>query len=371
MRKYKDGIEGGIESIRIISGEEAESMEPSLKKGITSALFSEDTGTVDPWELCIAAYENARDNGAEFRFGEEVTGIERCGGFIVKTRNETYHASAVINAAGLQSDRIREMTEEPLIEIRPTAADYIVLDKEPDGAVSHIIFHEGEDGKGLTIVPTIDGNILLGPVSRDADEQEISAEDMRVSTSGLEQIMSLCREIAPGMDTSQRIRNFGSLRPNPYSVEVENGEKKILSKSIKDFVALEEDGLFSLVGIKTPGMTFANELGRLIADKVASYLGIDSLNDSYDPHRKAIVRASELTPDERAELAAADPDYGIIACCCMDVTRAEIRQAIDRGADSFEGIKRRTGAGMGRCQGSRCRLRISEMLESAECSHSD
>ena len=122
--------------------------------------------------------------------------------------------------------------------------------------------------------------------------------------------------------------------------------------------------MFSLIGIKTPGLTFASELGMAVADRVSSYIGKDALRAEFDPCRKAITRARDLTLDERAELVRHDPDYGIVVCRCMDVTKAEIRQAAERGARSFEAVKYRTGAGMGCCQGSRCRKKIKDIIGS-------
>ena len=131
---------------------------------------------------------------------------------------------------------------------------------------------------------------------------------------------------------------------------------------IHDFSILEEDGLFSLIGIKTPGLTISNELGRLTADKAAAYTGRTSKRETFNPTRRAIVRARDLTVEELAIRIEKDPGYGEILCGCMNVTRAEIEEAIRRGAHDFEGVKHRTCVGMGRCQGSRCRKRIWDLL---------
>lgn len=366
-RKYRNGVNGGVKGLKLLSGSEAEDMEPALAKGITSALYSSGTGTVDPWELCIAAYENARDNGASFVFGCRVTDIKReNGGFIIETDGEIYSASAVINAAGLSSDRIREMTEEPHVRLFPSAADYIVLDRRAGDAVSHIIFHESEDGKGLTIVPTVDGNLLIGPTNREASESETEARDMRTDSGGLSHLRKLCSEIAPGIDLGMQIRTFGSLRPDPYYVSLDGDEVEIRRESIKDIRIAEDDGLFSLIGVKTPGLTFSNELGRIVAEKAAAHAGKTDLNEGFDPRRKAIVRARDLSEEERAELIEQDSGYGEIICSCMDVTRSEVLQAVERGAFDFESVKRRTGAGFGKCQGSRCRRRIMDITGKGE-----
>ena len=366
-RKYNDGLRGGVRGLRLLSGAEAEELEPSLAKGISSALFSPSTGTVDPWELCIAAYENAAENGAAFIFGSPVTGIRReDGAFRVDTESGVYSAKAVINAAGLSSDTVREMTEEPFIRLYPAAADYIVLDRAAGASADHIIFHEGEDGKGLTIVPTVDGNLLVGPTRREASAEETEAKDMRTDCGGLKQLEELCREVAPGIDLSLQIRTFGSLRPDPYYVSVQDGCTVRKDDSIKELQILEEEGLISLIGIKTPGLTFSDKLGELVAGKAAAFAGRTMRNPDFDPRRRGIIRAGDLSAEERSELIKQNSAYGEVVCSCMDVTKAEVLQAIERGAYDFESVKRRTGAGFGRCQGSRCRRRVMDILRESE-----
>ena len=362
-RKYDDGMKSGVQGLRLLTGSEALEFEPGLSTGITSALYSESTGTVNPWELCIAAYENARDNGAAFRFNSEVRSVreENCR-LLVETDNSLYSARAVVNAAGLCSDQVRELIKEPLLRLYPTAADYIVLDTSENGKLKHIIFHEGESGKGLTLVPTVDGNILVGPTNRDPEDEHPQMTGFAVDSNGLAELKSLCREIAPSLDTEKQIRAFGSLRPNMFMVHKEDGRIVRDDTRIHDFSILEENGFFSMIGIKTPGLTISNELGRLAADKAAAYAGRTTKRKSFDPHRRAIVRTRDRGADDLAALIQKDPGYGEILCGCMEVSRVEILEAIRRGAHDFEGIKQRTHVSMGRCQGSRCRKRILDIL---------
>ena len=363
-RKFADGIRAGVKGLKLLGGDEAKRLEPGLADGIRSALYSPGTGTVDPWELCIGAYENASANGAGFRFESEVRSIRSENGrFLIETDHVLFSAGAVVNAAGLGSDKVRELLKKPLVRLYPTAADYIVLDSAESKKLSRIIFHEGESGKGVTLVPTVDGNILVGPTNHAPEHEIYSHSGYSVSAGGLAQLQELCKMAAPSIDVEKQIRTFASLRPNPYRVHEESGRIVREDKRIRDFCFLEEDGFFSLIGIKTPGLTFSNELGRLAADKAAAFVGRTALRKTFDPYRRAIVRTRDLSAQDLAALIERDPGYGEIICGCMEVSRSEIIQAIERGAHDFEGVRRRTGIGMGRCQGSRCRKRVWDILK--------
>ena len=194
----------------------------------------------------------------------------------------------------------------------------------------------------------------------------MTACDMRTDLGGLDLLKELCKTIVPGIDLSKQIRTFGSLRPNPYYVSVYGGDVIKKEDNIKDISITEEDGLFSLIGIKTPGLTFSNELGRIVADRAAEHVGKTEPNAGYHPHRKAIVRVRDLNEEERADLINRNNAYGEVICSCMDVTKAEIIQAVKRGAHDFESVKRRTGAGFGKCQGSRCRRRVMDIITKGE-----
>ncbi len=364
QKKLAFGLENGVDGLRILTGDEVLAMEPRISPGVTAALYAPGTGTVDPWELGIAAYENAKANGADFRFGQKLMHMEReAGGFLLETDRESFHARTVINCAGLSSDAVREMLEIPAVRIFPTAADYIVLDDTLGNYVNHVIFHETEEkGKGLTLVPTVDGNLLLGPTEREM----LSAPPGATEPEGLKDLADLCKEVIPNLPLSEQIRNFSAIRPNPYKVTEKDGTWVPSDRSINDFTILSEEGLISLIGIKTPGLSCAAELGRHCAGLAAAFLGDPGPNPRFDPVRKAPVRLHGTPEAARAKIVREDPDYGRIVCLCGDVSLGEIRDAIRRGAVTLDGVKRRAGTGMGRCQGSRCMKEIIEMLAKAQ-----
>jgi glycerol-3-phosphate dehydrogenase len=177
-------------------------------------------------------------------------------------------------------------------------------------------------------------------------------------------MISITVSTTPGFSASAfRIRNFSALRPDPHCVDKTDELWVPSGRSLHDFPIYEENGLISLIGIKTPGLTCAAELGEMCAVFAAVQLGNPGRNPDFDPHRKAIPRVHDLDEASRAALVEKNPDYGEIICQCRDVTLGEIREAVRRGAVSPDGVKRRTGAGMGYCQGGRCMSRILDLLD--------
>ena len=351
-KKYENGLAMGLPGLRLLTGKEAAAMEPGLAAGVTSALYAPTAGTVNPWELGIAACENAAANGAELCLNTRVLGICRTAeGYRVETDRGDCSCRAVVNCAGLAADKVQELLFPTPIHIAPDAADYLILDKAAANKPEHIIQDEPEDGgKGLSAVPTVEGSLLLGPSERENET------DFAVSAAGLSFVRERAGRVLPGLDLSDTIRSFAAVRPNPQRSD---------SSSIGSFV-IEHPGpaFWSLIGIKTPGLTCADELGRYLAEHVAAELGAEE-NPDFDPHRAGIRKARDLELSERAALVRENPDYGEILCHCEDITKAEILEAIRRGAVSVDGVKRRVGAGMGRCQGSRCTRAVMELMAEA------
>ena len=360
-KKLANAVKGGIEGVGIIGKDEIAALEPALAPGAERALYASRTYTVDPWELGIAAFENARANGVSFFFNEEVKAIRRDSeGFIVETASKACRTEKLLICGGFQADDLWNMASRPGVKLIPQGADYLVFDTHAGNTVSHIISVEPETGgEGLTLIPTPDGNLLAGPTRRDCLERS----DFSTDPAGLEELTEKCRQLVPGIPLDMVIRSFGAARPNPYYID-ENGN--VSGKSINDFLILEEDGLFGLIGVKTPGITCANELGLHIADRIVrSFKHPPGPNRDFRPERKGIIRAGELLKTDPAALAALPDEYHEIVCRCMKVSRGEILEAISRGASTVNGIRRRTGAGMGRCQGGYCEVKILHILSEA------
>lgn len=331
-RKYRNGIKNGVTGLRLISGPEAEAMEPILKKGVAAALYAPGTGTVNPWQLGIAAWENAVQNGAEVLLNTEVRGIRpEKGGYVVETSGDSFFCATVFNCAGLSADKVQELAFEPSVRLKPDGAEYLVFD-DPAPKPERIIFHQAAScGKGITAIPTTEGKLLISGVRKPMDVP------FATTAEGLRELHEATKALLPEVPLEQVIRSFGAVRPNPCR---ENGE------SLHDFcVDNPAPGFYSLIGIKTPGLTCANELGLLLAEKAAAYLDAER-NPDFVPSRKRVIPT----------------DYEII-CQCEGITRGEIIDAIRRGATTVEGVKRRAGSGMGRCQGGRCKGKIVRILK--------
>ena len=331
-RKKRNGSENGVPGLRLLSGAEAETMEPMLKKGVAAALYAPTTGTVNPWKLGIAAYENALQNGAEGVLHTAVLAIRRTeSGYLVETDRGEVSCKTVFNCAGLSADRVQEMAFAPSVRLHLDGAEYLVFDALAEKP-SRVIFHQADRcGKGITAIPCVEGNLLISGVRKPLEIP------FATTVRGLQELHQAAKALLPEVELHQIIRSFGAVRPNPYT---DSGE------SIHDFcIDNPAPGFYSLIGIKTPGLTCANELGRYLANQAAGYLNAEE-NGDFDPKRRAI----------------SEKDNEII-CQCEQISRAEIIEAIRRGVVSVEGVKRRVGSGMGRCQGSRCTYPIEKLLE--------
>ena len=357
-KKYANGLQNGVPGLRLLSGEEAREMEPMLSHSVTAALYAPTTGTVNPWQLGIAAFENAIANGCEPFLHTQVVGIERRDSrYIVKTEAGELECRAVLNCAGLAADTVQEFMFPPSIRLFPDGADFLVLDRR-SVAPGRIIFHETEEkGKGITAIPTVEGNLLLGPTQRPLADRPFAT-----TAEGLSLLMDSAGKLLPDLDLTQVIRSFGAVRPNPHRVVLRDGIYVPDGTSIGSF-AIENPapGFWSLIGIKTPGLTCADVLGYHLAEQTADYL--DRAEDpAFEPRRRTMTRRSGMDSAQWNRLIVENRDYGEIVCQCEGVTKGEILEAIARGARSVDSVKRRVGSGMGRCQGGRCALEIAAIL---------
>ncbi|MBR0130478.1 MAG: NAD(P)/FAD-dependent oxidoreductase [Firmicutes bacterium] len=353
------GIKNGVRGLELIGRERLKEMEPNISDEAAEALWAPTGAIICPFELTIALAENAAENGAEFRFDTEVTGIEplkatkccadgNCGGWLVHTDKGDLEALTVINAAGVYADKFHNMVSEKKLHITPRRGDYYLLDREVGNHVTHTIFQlPDEMGKGVLVSQTVHGNIIVGPTAFNIEDKE----GVNTTAEGLAAINQKAGKCVKDIPLNQTITSFAGLRAQ------EDG---------KDFVIGEPEdasGFYDCAGIASPGLSSAPAIGKALAEMIAERLKLEAKAD-FKATRKGILKPSELSFEERSELIKKDHAYGQIICRCETVTEGEIVDAIRRplGAKSLDGVKRRTRAGMGRCQAGFCSPKVMEIL---------
>lgn len=344
---YDRGIANGVKGLHILTGEEARKREPNLSDKVCAALFAETSGIVCPFELTLGMAESAAKNGVEFRFSTTVEKLEKTeGGWLLHTDRGTLEARAVINAAGVYADFFHNQVCENKLHITARKGEYCLLDKTAGSHVSSTIFQlPGKYGKGVLVSPTVHGNLLVGPTAVDIEGKE----DTATTAAGLQDLQEKSGLAVKNVPLRQVITSFMGLRAH------EDGDDFILGETA--------EGFFDAAGIESPGLTSAPAIGAYLAQKVADKLGLPE-NPNFDPIRTGVPRLHEMDARQRAEKIKENPAYGNIICRCEEVSEGEIVDAIHGilGARTLDGVKRRTRAGMGRCQSGFCSPRVMELL---------
>ena len=340
----------GVPECEILDREEVLKREPNLTDRTAAALWAPTGGIVCPFNLAIAAGENASMNGVEFQFETEASSIEKTkDGYIIHTNKGDMETKAIVNAAGLYADVFHNMVSEKKLHITPRKGEYFLLDKTTGAHVSHTVFTlPGKYGKGVLVTPTVHGNLLIGPTATDVEQKEGTDTTMQ----GMEEICKKAQHSVKEIPFRQVITGFAGLRAH------EDGHEFVIQE-VED-----APGFIDCAGIESPGLTSAPAIGRLAAEIVRNVLELKE-NPAFCKTRKGILNPAELTAKERNELIRKNPAYGRIVCRCEMISEGEILDSIHRplGATTMDGIKRRTRAGMGRCQAGFCTPKTMEILE--------
>ncbi|MGN0522520.1 MAG: NAD(P)/FAD-dependent oxidoreductase [Eubacterium sp.] len=342
------GEKNGVEGLEIISAKRLREIEPNISEKALGALYAPSAAVVDPWDYGLAMAEVAVKNGCELMLNSEVTGIDKTeAGWKIETANAEIEAKYVINAAGVFADKIHNMVAEPCYEIRPCAGEYYLLDKSEGKRVNHVIFQcPGIEGKGVLVSPTVHGNLIVGP---NAENRYDEPENVKCTSKGLNEVREKAVKSVPSISFRENIRNFTGIRAN---------------SNIDDFIIQESaEHFIDAGGIKSPGLSAAPAIAEYIVELIKES-GLElTEKESFDDTRSR-VRFSLLSPEEKNELIKKRPEYGRVICRCETITQGEIIDALNCNIPpcSIDGIKRRTGAGMGRCQGGFCGPRILELI---------
>ncbi len=346
---YDRGIANGAKGLSIIEKEELKKLEKNISDDALAALYCESAGIVCPYELTIASTENACVNGTEFIRNCEVLSIEDKGdNYLLKTTAGEFETKYIINAAGNFADNVANMLGDDSIKLVARKGEYYLLDKTVGDIVSHTIFQcPNEMGKGILITPTVDGNILIGPTALDVEDKD----DITTTPQGLKKIIDSVQKSIPSVSTRNAITSFAGVRAHPVNDDF------IIDWSSKS------DRLLNVAGIESPGLSAAPAIALYVKNILAQKVNLSEKN-SYREERPAPVRFRHMNDEERAELIKKNPAYGRIICRCETITEGEIIDAIKApaGARDMDGVKRRTRAGMGRCQSGFCGSKVVEIL---------
>ena len=346
---YDRGVKNGVKDLRIIDRDELVKLEPNISDEAVAALYAPTGGIVCPFGMNIAFAENAAANGVEFKFDTEVTGLEKKDGhWAVQTNQGEIETKYVVNAAGVYADKFHNMVSDKKLHITPRRGDYCLLDRSTEGFVTHTIFQlPSKFGKGVLVSPTVHGNTLVGPTAIDIEDRE----GTNTTQEGIDELINKAGTTVKGLPIRQVITSFAGLRAHEDGHEFYIGELE------------EAKGFIDCAGIESPGLTSAPAIGKMVAEIVKGLANAEE-NPDFVGTRKGILDPKTLSNEERAALIKENPAYGNIICRCEMITEGEIIDAIKRplGAKSLDGVKRRTRAGMGRCQSGFCSPRTIEIL---------
>lgn len=343
------GEANGVPGIQILGKDKVLELEPSINENVVAALYAPTGGIVCPYEMTIAYAENAYENGVEFKLNTEVKNIKKTeNGFIIETNKGNIESKLVINAAGLFADDLNNMVSKNKIEIIPRKGEYCLFDKAAGSMATRTLFQlPTKMGKGVLVTPTVDGNLLIGPNAVDIEDKD----DLSTTQEGLDDVLGKAKLTLKQIPMKQVITSFSGLRAHSTADDFIIGE------------AEDVEGFINVAGIESPGLSSAPAIAEMVEEIVVDKLS-PAKNEKFNPIRHGIPKFREMSNEERKELIAKDSTYGKIVCRCETVTEGEILNAIRRplGARDLDAVKRRTRAGMGRCQSGFCSTKIVAIL---------
>lgn len=347
---YRRGLNNDVPDMEILSRERVLALEPNLNDELVGALYAKTAGIVGPWELAIALAENALENGVDLFLNSTVTDIKKIKDFYcIKAGNQDINAKLVINCAGIYADKINNMVSDIDFKMLPFKGEYNLFDKNAGNIVNTIIFRCPSDaGKGVVILPTVHGNLLIGPTSELVD----SKDALQTTSEGLKFVQDHTKLILKELNFGNVITSFTGLRAKT---------------ALHDFIIEEAEdasGFINVAGIDSPGLTAAPAIAEYVLTLIKNRLGNIKKNEKFSLSRRPNINFIELSVEEKRKIIQKDPRFGRIICRCEGITEGEIVDVIHRkaGAKTLDGVKRRARPGSGRCQGGFCTPRVMEII---------
>lgn len=343
----KQGNAKGVTGLELWPAKRIQKEEPNLSHTILQALHAPTAAVINPYEACFGLIECAQKNGLELFCGSPVLSIDRTKDlFVIQTPQQQFHCRIILNAAGVYADRIAAMLNAADFTISPRKGEEYMLDRRLQGIVTRLIFPvPTPTSKGVLIIPTVDGPIMVGPTAEDVADRE----DLATSFAGARHIFSAVRKYCPAISERDTITEFAGLRA------VSDTNDFIIGPS-------SAKGFYNVAGIQSPGLTAAPAIATYVAEMLRS----DGLTMVEKNDWKAEIdgppRFAHMSQPERQKVIQDNPAFSRIVCRCESVTEAEVLHAIKHGARTLDGVKFRVRAGMGRCQGGFCTTRIMNLL---------
>jgi len=348
---YKRGQENGVPDLEIISGDRIFELEPEANREIRYALYSPNSAVTDPYKTTIAFAENAVTNGVRLFRNCEVREIRKLDdGFLLKTSRIDFQVKYVINAAGIYADDISQMAGAEEFHIICKHGDLIIFDKSSEVNMSMSLFPTSTSAtKGIALGTKIAGNPSLGSTSIIRGKGDIDTYK-----EGVDQLLAGASRLVPNIKNCKIVRAFAGAR-----AVVENNNNDFYIRPSR-----RVPGLFHVAGIQSPGVACAPAIAEYVVEMLLENSVRLTTKDYFKAVRTEEKSFAEMSDEERNEIIARNPAYGKIVCRCEMVTEGEIMDAIHSvvGATTVGGVKRRTRAGMGRCQSGFCQHRVIEIL---------
>lgn len=347
-----NGKHNGLNDLEILNKEQALKLEPNLNPDVLYALYCKGAGICSPYEMAIALAENAVSNGVELFLNEPATDIKKHEDiFTLTTPKRQIKARYVVNCAGLSSAKVSAMAAPTEYEIKPRTGEYILLTRGSGKLLNTVVFQMPTPmGKGILVTPTVHGNLLLGPDAID----EPGIDNRSTHADRLAEIYYHALHTTDKINLNQFIRSFAGVRA------VATGDDFIIEES-------KTKGFIQAAGIQSPGLTASPAIADRIAD-ILSDAGLTLIpKEDYNPNRKPIIETDKkMRPlSEVEQLITLPSGQERIVCRCEQVTEGMILDSLRRGipVHTVDGVKRRTRASMGFCQGDFCRPRFMALME--------
>ncbi|MFH2136879.1 MAG: NAD(P)/FAD-dependent oxidoreductase [Candidatus Omnitrophota bacterium] len=337
----------GVPGLEIVRQDWLRIKEPNLSKDVIAALYAPTAGIISPYRLVYDLSENAKKNGVDFFTNSKVINIEKeNNGFIVNIGTGSFKSKYVINAAGLYADDIAIMVGIDDINIRPRKGEEFLLDKKLHNITNHLIFPlPTKTSKGIIVIKTSDGNPMIGPTAEDVEDKE----DVGTTEAGFNNVLNGVKKMVPTIKENDVIAYFAGLRPVAGDDFIIRYEKTV-------------PGFVNVAGIQSPGLTAAPAIAVMVINILKENGMVLQKKQKFINERKKTLHLFSLPMPEAKQIIENDEAYGDIVCRCEMVSAKEIREAINRGATTLDGIKFRTRAQAGRCHGGFCTTRLMKIL---------